>query len=219
MSTFTIDLVSADRPIGMLRMREQGDTPLHHHNNVELAVVTAGTGEHLTADGAWDIARGDVLVIPVGMEHGYARCRSLALVNLGYDLAGAFIPEARLARLPGYHALTHLEPRLRAHHEFASHLRLDERQLTEVLGSIERLEAEQQERVPGHDLAGTALLTQILVTCARCYAGAETPAARALVRLAELLAWIDLNHARPIRVEQLATKVERAVRKHERRGR
>ena len=202
----TINLVTADRPIGVMRLKGHRDTALHRHDNVELAVVTAGSGEHATVDGAWTIERGDVLVIPVDMEHGYARCRDLALINIGFDTDRAGLPAARLARLPGWHALAHLEPRLRARHEFASHLRLGEEDLALVLGWIDRLEDELRARRPGHDLACAGLLTQILVACARCYAAAETPAARALVRLAELLAWLDGHSTRPVRIDDLARR-------------
>ncbi len=202
----SFNMVTPERPIAVLRMLPQVDLHDHQHDNVELVVVTGGSGEHVTPDGAWTLARGDVFVIPVGLRHGYARCRELTLINIGYDVGRAALPEPRLARLPGYHALAHLEPRMRGLHEFASHLRLDESRLAPVLAGIDRLETELLDREPGHDLACSALLLQILVACSRCYAAAETPQARALVRLASLLAWIDDHHSRPMRVDDLARR-------------
>ncbi|MBA3847156.1 MAG: helix-turn-helix transcriptional regulator [Planctomycetes bacterium] len=202
----TFNLVTAERPIVVAHTRRHFDVVAHRHDNVELVVITAGGGEHVTRDGAWSVARGDVFVIPVGVEHSYRRSAGLALINIGYDLARSGLPESRLIRLPGYHALAHLEPRLRARHEFASHLRLSGAQLDAVLDLIDRLEGELAARAPGHDLAATAALTQILIACARSYAAADTPSAQALMRLAEVLGWLDANCTRPVRLDALARR-------------
>ena len=124
-------------PIGINRMLPQRDTGLHRHDNVELVVVSAGSGRHRVQGGGWPVCRGDVFVIPPGMIHGYDRCQDLQLFNIGYDPIRLALPSARLSALPGFLALVSLEPRLRKEGAFTGHLHLDEASLAAALDAAE----------------------------------------------------------------------------------
>lgn len=58
-----------------------GDTPLHDHDFLELALVVEGHAVHRTVRGEGQVGPGDLLVIQPGQWHAYERCRGLRLWN------------------------------------------------------------------------------------------------------------------------------------------
>jgi AraC family L-rhamnose operon transcriptional activator RhaR len=54
---------------------------LHTHSFLEAAVVTGGSGVHVSRAGRQDIAVGDVLILRPGAWHGYEECRDLRVYN------------------------------------------------------------------------------------------------------------------------------------------
>jgi AraC family L-rhamnose operon transcriptional activator RhaR len=200
-----INLLSADAfPIVVDRMRPQDDMRLHHHENLELVVITGGTGAHCTAQDRFELRRGDVFVVPIGMFHGYHGCRALHLINLAYDPGRLELPLHRLQALPGYQPLVLLEPRLRQRYQFAGHLHLDERQIARIEAAIQDLETELVIRQAGWEHAAGAHLLHILVCLARHYAAQQGPAARLAVQLASVLAYIEQHLGSELSVLELA---------------
>jgi AraC family L-rhamnose operon transcriptional activator RhaR len=53
----------------------------HTHSFVEIAFVTGGEGQHVTAAGCQPLQVGDVLILRPGVWHGYRQCRRLDLYN------------------------------------------------------------------------------------------------------------------------------------------
>lgn len=198
-----IDLLKPGGPaLALHRMAPQDEMDLHWHGNVELVVITDGTGHHCTGDGTWPLRRGDVFVIPVGLSHGYARLDELCLINVGYDPLR--LPLARLAALPGYTALCVLEPSLRRHQAFAGHLHLDEQDLARALALLDQLGDELKRRDQGWETAAEGWLVQFLILLARRYAEHDTPAARLVLRLQRVMSHLEAHLAEPLTQEELA---------------
>jgi AraC family L-rhamnose operon transcriptional activator RhaR len=65
------------------RPRHYDPTPFHDHVFHEIAVVVGGGAIHQSIHGDETIARGDVVVIHPGQWHGFIRCDTLDLYNLG----------------------------------------------------------------------------------------------------------------------------------------
>lgn len=61
--------------------QHDGDTPLHDHDFLELAIITAGRAVHRTVHGEESVKVGDVLVLHPGQWHAYERCHGLTLYN------------------------------------------------------------------------------------------------------------------------------------------
>ncbi len=66
----------------------QGDIPLHDHDFLEIALVTAGHAIHRTIHGQNPLGPGDVVVVQPGQWHAYEQARDLWLFNccFGTDL-------------------------------------------------------------------------------------------------------------------------------------
>jgi AraC family L-rhamnose operon transcriptional activator RhaR len=180
-------------PIAVTRMNPQESMYDHHHENLELVLITSGSGAHRAAGGPYPLRRGDVFMIPIGMPHGFEDTRELCLINIAYDPARLELPLHRLALLPGYQPLVLLEPRLRGQQGFAGHLHLSEEAMNGLVRLVDELEQELRQREPGWEQAANAWLLQILVRLARSYALSDTPEARMVVRLAGVLHFIE-NH-------------------------
>lgn len=57
------------------------DVAAHDHDFYEVALVTAGRGNHLTAAGEEVLHRGSVVLIPPNQWHGYSDCEEVAVVD------------------------------------------------------------------------------------------------------------------------------------------
>jgi len=59
----------------------EGLHPVHTHSFVEVAVMTGGTGAHISLAGRQELAIGDVVLLRPGVWHGYQDCHKLDLYN------------------------------------------------------------------------------------------------------------------------------------------
>jgi len=55
--------------------------PVHTHSFLEVAVVTGGTGVHVSPAGRQPLVLGDAILLRPGVWHGYEECRHLDLFN------------------------------------------------------------------------------------------------------------------------------------------
>ena len=103
-------------PIHVNRPLHQGDTPLHQHDWLEIALVADGKAVHRTIHGVATIAPGDVFILRPGDWHAYERCQDLRLANcnIGLDLLSGPLAwlrdDALLGRLLATQARIRLPP-------------------------------------------------------------------------------------------------------------
>lgn len=76
-------------PVASARFLLAEDVPAHSHDFLELAVVLAGSGAHVSRGGDSLLAPGSVVLVRPGQWHGYRGCRQLDVYNLylGPELA------------------------------------------------------------------------------------------------------------------------------------
>jgi AraC-like DNA-binding protein len=201
----TINLLHpAEFPIAITRMSPQEYIPAHRHENLELVLIIAGSGSHRTPAGSYPLRQGDVFMVPIGMPHGYEATDDLCLINIAYDATRLELPMHRLSVLPGYQPLVLLEPRLRGQLGFAGHLHVDHPAMAQLVGLVDELDRELQQRSSGWEHAAAAWLLQILVRLARHYAQQDTPASRLVVRLAGVLSHIENHLGAPLELAELS---------------
>lgn len=189
-------------PLVILRQRPQGPVGLHSHRFTELVVILGGRGRHFSGADEYEIMAGDCFV--VSGAHGYKDTDNLALVNILFFPDRLGLPLAEARKLPGYHAFFALEPQYRRRHKFRSCLRLSLDELTRVSGLIDQMESELQQRMPGFEFVAVALLMELIGRLARAYAHMDQRASRSLIRLGEVLSYLERHCAETIHLEDLA---------------
>jgi AraC family L-rhamnose operon transcriptional activator RhaR len=149
-----------DEVIGFSVAQHKLNVFMHYHEFFELALVTRGTGMHVTADGAQAVGRGSTMLIAPGVGHGFELCESLVVYNcfLKVEAAQFDLPwaprDGRLGRLFG-------RPGLPPHRPIV--LTLDEDALTACLGHLDAIrERPRADRSEAHDLGHLLLALDIL---------------------------------------------------------
>lgn len=193
-------------PLACQRHDSHGATGLHSHEFYELVVILAGRGRHVTDVETYDIEGGDVFVIRGDMAHGYADTDRMTLVNILYNPRPLGLPLSELRDVPGYHALFRVEPRLRAYGGFRSRLRLSEEELAEAAGMIFRLQEELERKRPAYRFMACVHLMNLIGFVSRCYSREPQPSLHPLLKMGEVLSFIECHYREPISIRQL-TKI------------
>ncbi|NOY74725.1 MAG: helix-turn-helix domain-containing protein [Kiritimatiellaeota bacterium] len=191
-------------PVAIVRIGGHSDTSPHDHDFHELVLVLRGSGIHFTKDESYAIGVGDVFLIPPSHEHGYRDTSELDLVNILYSNRRACIPDLDIRSIPGYHVFFELEPGMRRAHEFKSRLTLGASELTEAETLINGMAAELESGSPGCDFMVVSLLMRLQCLIARSYGASSKREVRSLIRLADVMAFIERRHAEALTLGELA---------------
>ncbi len=127
----------------------QVPTPQHRHEFYEIAIILAGTGEHVTGNYRHRVGAGDVLVIDPRRAHGYDATRGLHLVNV--LVRKDLIPHLKreLGGLPGFHALFTLAAAGWQRDGYTNRLHLDAAGLRQAAEWADRIEEEASRGAEG----------------------------------------------------------------------
>lgn len=191
-------------PIAIARIGGHTETSSHDHEFHELVLVLKGRGIHFTKDESYPISVGDVFLIPPGYEHGYSDTSELDLVNILYSRERMDVPEFDIKDIPGYHAFFELEPEMRKVHSFKSRLTLTAGKLIECESIVAQMEKELASGGAGCDFMVVSLFMRLQCLIARSYNSNPTREGEALIRLADVVAFIERNYRRRIKLDELA---------------
>lgn len=191
-------------PFGISRAEPQDAHVLHLHEQFdELSIVYSGEGVHFTENDEFPVRAGDVYVIKGEMRHGFKDVQDLYLVNVMYDPRHVLLRTNHVKKLPGYHVLFELEPRYRKAHGFESRLHLGPEELGHGMSLVRALEEELDRQEVGYEYSVTAILMQLTVFLCRCYSHAPQPSARSLLRMGDVISYIERNYSESIDLERL----------------
>ena len=190
-------------PLAFRRVDNHQDTNVHRHEFYELVIILTGRGRHITDREEYAIEAGDVFLLRGAMAHGYAGMARMTLVNILFDPARLGLPMGYLEDVPGYHALFHVEPQLRAQERFRSRLRLAEAELTQAAGMIVSLQQELERKRPGYRFQACAILMELIDFLSRCYSHVKRHEERASLRVGEVLSYIEQHYREPLTIRQL----------------
>lgn len=193
-------------PLAVVRIKRQTEIHPHQHEFHELVVILHGQGVHITGSREYRILAGDVFLIKPGLAHGYRATADLELVNILYRPRELKLPDVDVADLPGYHAVFELEPAMRVRHGFQSRLRLSLEQLGQAQRSIALMEEELRNRAPGAGYLAAAYFMQLVGLIARSYAGQGPGPSSMVLRLGEVVSYIDRHFDDDLGLDVLAEK-------------
>lgn len=190
-------------PIAVESRDPQEPFGLHAHEFSEIVIITGGSGLHVTGEDSWKLAKGDAFVIGGSRPHDYHDMERLSLINVLYDQNELRLDWQDLLSLPGYHALFHLEPSWRKRHQFTSHLRLSPRDLMIAVELSTQISHELKARPAGYRCMATTLFTQLVVHLSRCYSQSRHENSKALLRIAQTIAYLETHFAEDVKLETL----------------
>jgi AraC-like DNA-binding protein len=208
------------RDVRVAVYRESNQRPMHQHRHefFEIAVVTHGSGVHVTGNFRHRIETGDVLVINSRRTHGFEETRGLSLINIMVrsDLLARLNRE--IGTLRGYHALFTLEPIRWNRQGYKGALRLNATELSQVVEWVDRLEQELKEGERGGSVLAEAYITLIVGLMARLQdGGRKRGPGRSVGRMGLLLIWMEREMQRPLTVAELAGRMAMSDRSFYRR--
>ena len=192
-------------PISIERREPQPAFESHSHEFAELVIVIGGKGKHVTGQDSWEITTGDVFVITGSREHEYRDLKNLRLVNILYQPDQLKMRLMDLPSVPGYHALFTLEPTWKPRQLAKGRLRLNARELAQILESVDKLDHELGTREPGFGFMARAAFMQIIGLLSRCYGRNPSPDGKALLRIGEALSHLENHIHLPVNLEKLAS--------------
>jgi AraC-like DNA-binding protein/quercetin dioxygenase-like cupin family protein len=186
---------------------------LHSHEGfAELVLIYGGSGEHFTSDAEHRVSEGDVFVVTSDMTHGYRNVEDLHLLNILFDPDRILASIQDVKKIPGYHALFHLEPRYRSRHDFASRLRLAPPDLSHALALCEEMARVILQRPPGYEFVTRAVFMQMVWFLCTCYTGRVHPKARSLALMGEVISYLERNYTEDVTLDTLAGVAGMSVR-------
>jgi AraC-like DNA-binding protein len=190
-------------PIVIERRDPQEPFGIHCHEFSEIVIITGGTGSHITGEETYPLRAGDTFVISGDRPHDYVNIDRLALINVLFDPNDLPLATGDLQSMQGYHALFTLEPAWRKRHEFESRLQLSTKELIEVMRLVDVMDEELRQRQPGFAVMVTSVWLQLAAYLARCYAKSKNESSQSLLRLANVISYLERNYAEPIQLTEL----------------
>ncbi|MBN1942600.1 MAG: helix-turn-helix domain-containing protein [Phycisphaerae bacterium] len=187
-------------------------TELHSHGFTELVVIQAGRVVHVTEEEEYPVEAGDVFVIHEGDAHAYREGKKLILWNILYDSRRLLTSADAVRKIPGYHAMFHIEPRFRRRHGPRARLRLNPHDLDRALELIAAIKKELENQAAGYELLATALFLQLVGFLSRSYSRDQNTTSTSLLRMGDVISFIEEHYDRPIGLGQLAEMVHMSPR-------
>ncbi len=193
-------------PVAIARSCHQKDHAQHTHDFNELVIVTGGQSVHLTPWDRYTIKRGDVFIIEHAGRHGYESTSDLEIVNVLFDFERLSLPLQDLHGLPGVHALFTVEPSRRKQQGYSGPMHLDDNDLETALGWVDEIESELIRHEPGYRFVTMALFLRLVAFLGRAFGKSQSPYTQEILRLGEVLSWLQQHFNEDIRVEDLARR-------------
>ena len=193
-----------DFPLKVTEQPEQENTIPHAHEFVELVVILKGRGRHLTAFDSQKLSRGDILIIPTGMEHQYQDVEDLSLINILFDPDRLPFRRLDLCTIPGYNLLLHLAKHNPDQNLPFPSLHLDEQTMTLLESQLTLLLSEFKECLPGFRTRTLGLFLYLIGKLAPLYM--DIPQSKGSLHqqaINKVIAFLEGNYDRNVPLAEL----------------
>lgn len=199
-------------PIALRTIR--GDSPIQHegdltdirhtHEFSELIIITSGGGDHWINGDTYPVSAGDIFLIQGNTEHYFTKRQDLGMYNIMFD--DFYLKEhlRSLRSLSGFNAFFLFEPTYRRHHKFKSRLHIQTDAMLALQKLLQQMTEDQKENNPGWDLLLLAKLLEIFVFISREYSKKQSPMARSLYHLGEVISLLENNYKQEWTITKLS---------------
>ncbi len=184
-----------------------GDSGYHRHSHdfSELVIITGGSGIH-SADGKdYPVVIGDIFVLQTGLQHGFSRCNSLSMYNIGF--MDNIIPEQALREVPGIRVLFDIEPRTRSSTGFSSKFHAGPLEMETIHSHLDSMERELRRRLPGYSTVTVFQLITLVILLGRYYSQKSSMPVLHLMKLAEGLYILEQHFNEFVEIGAIADQI------------
>ena len=116
------------------------------------------------------------------------------MYNIMYDSHYLQHSLKNLHGLAGYNAIFLLEPAYRRQHQFKSRLHISQSSLAYVKTIINKIQSEQEEKLPGYDTLMLGMLLELMVFFSRQYSKIDIPQAKTLYRVGKIIGLLETQY-------------------------
>ncbi len=189
-------------PLRVFNFRQANDIRHRHHFH-ELVIVRRGSGIHVTDHGDYPIGHGDVFLILPGSTHTYREVNSLEIANVLYQPERLSLQLDDLPETVGYRRFF-LPPPSNTPASRRNHQHLSDPELREAETLLNRLLLEQNDRKPGQLFLSKLLFQELIALICRSFDRMPPKSTDEYGRLAQVVDFMQRNHAEPLTVSRLA---------------
>lgn len=189
----------------------------HYHDFTELVFIIKGKGLQVIENQEYLVTAGDVFVLQGNQRHFFKDAKGVEIVNVMYDVHQYDELISSVAKqMDGYKALFILEPRYRALHHFKNKLHLDRAEIAKLEVILNTMLFEQENKLEGYQLILANRLEELIVLLSRYYSQLDVTEAKALVRIAKIIDYLEQNFTDKIYLDQLADMAFMSTRNFQR---
>ncbi|MBI2946442.1 MAG: helix-turn-helix transcriptional regulator [Verrucomicrobia bacterium] len=178
--------------------------PVHRHEYSELTVVLGGRGIHLADAESYALEEGDVFIIDGSIGHGFQDPVGLKLCDIMFDPRQFLASCRELSKTVGFHALFGLPPPFGRPGSFRKKLHLVPEELAYVTSLLSTLKDEFSRRAEGWQTMIKSTFHILATYLARLYAHKQKAAGLRLIRMLNVVSYIQNHYREPLCVEELA---------------
>lgn len=153
--------VFANGPVWGGVHRLNAEVESHAHDFLEIAVIGAGQGRHVTSQGEHALRRGEVVILRPGAWHGFRDCAGLTVANCCLSATALRAELAPLHDLPMPRRMLWTDPMAAGTHGIAV-VTVDPAAAEEAITEIGRLEQDLTKARPGRVLGRLVTVLGIL---------------------------------------------------------
>ena len=179
---------------------------MHCHDFHEMVYVFSGRGKHVTEQGEYDIASGDLFVVPPGHGHSYEDREHMALVNIMFDLKRLPYPADQLMSDSCFRALFLPDETISDTFRIRNKLKFSGNDQAKVESIIHELLREYGQDKTARQVFLTALLAELFVAIIRFCSDKRYARSRDLFLLQDILQYMSDNFARQLTIPAIAKK-------------
>lgn len=181
---------------------------LHYHDFTEIVVILNGNGIHEVEGQRYKVSAGDTFVLQDFQKHQFIDASEVEIVNVMFDLKKRpdMLNLNEIKKMPGYNALFILEPQYRNTRQFKNRLQLNRSELAKVEFILNSMFWEQNNQESGYETILRNHLEDLIILMARQYSKIETHEARALMRIGEVIDYLERNYKSRIYLDEMADR-------------
>ncbi len=179
---------------------------LHYHDFTEIVFILKGTGLHEVENLHYTVSAGDVFVLQDYQKHRFIDAKDVEIVNVMFDMKKKknMLNLHQIRKMPGYNALFILEPQYRNARQFKNRLRLNRTELAKVEFILNSMFMEQHHRELGYETVLRNSLEDLMIFLSRQYSKIDAQEARALMRIGEVVDYLESNYYKKVDLEEMA---------------